>query len=169
MKRDINEIVDEYGQDLFKIAYVKLKSETDAEDIVQEVFYKYIKYPLEFKNLEQEKHWLFKVTVNLCKNLLKSGWKTRTVPFEEEYLKLQYEEQYNVLEEVQKLDYKYRGVVQLFYFEQLNTKQISKILKISESNARVRLNRARKDLKLEIERGEALDERKRIQGRMQEN
>ena len=156
MKNEIDEIVDKYGKMIYRIAYIYLKSKTDAEDITQEVFLKYMMNKKPFKDEEHRKNWILKVTVHLCINLRKSAWKRNTVPLNDDTLELQTEEQYKIFYDLDCLDEKYKMVVQLFYFEDLSTENISKILGISESNVRTRLNRARNELKRDFEKGEFL-------------
>ena len=57
----------------------------------------------------------------------------------------------DVFDKVMKLSEKYRIVLFLFYDEQYKIKYISKILKVSEANVKVRLNRGRKLLKEMLE------------------
>lgn len=52
-----------------------------------------------------------------------------------------------MLEDINRLNEKYKSVFQLFYFEDLKVAQISKILNISESAVKTRLKRAREILK----------------------
>lgn len=53
----------------------------------------------------------------------------------------------NLFETVMRLPKKYRIVIYLFYYEDYNIREIADILKISESNVKVRLSRARMLLK----------------------
>ena len=53
----------------------------------------------------------------------------------------------NLFEEVMKLPQKYRIVIHLFYYEDYSIKEIAEILKLSQSNVKVRLSRARALLK----------------------
>lgn len=156
MKKDMDEIIEKYTKMIYRIAYIYLKNVGDAEDIVQEVFIKYFMNDKEFIDEEHEKNWIIRVTVNLCKNVSVSGWRKHVVPLESKYLELQTEEQHRMLEHLERLNKKYRIVVQLFYYEDLSIERISKILGITESNVKTRLNRARKVLKEDIEKGEIL-------------
>lgn len=154
MKNEINEIIDKYAKMIYRIAYIYLKSKVDAEDITQEVFLKCMMYKKTFKDEEHIKNWLIKVTVHLCINLRKSAWKKNIVPLNDDILDLETEEQYKIFYDLDCLNEKNKIIVQLFYFEDLSTKEISKILGISESNVRTRLNRARNELKKDFEKGE---------------
>ena len=49
----------------------------------------------------------------------------------------------SLFEEVMKLPDKYRIVIHLFYYEDYTVREIAEILKLSESNVKVRLSRGR--------------------------
>lgn len=66
-----------YGKMVFRIAMVNLGNKEDAEETMQEAFYKLLYKSPEFKDEEHEKAWLIKVTVNLCRDILRSVWKKR--------------------------------------------------------------------------------------------
>ena len=154
MNDEINEIIDKYAKIIYRIAYIYLKSKSDAEDITQEVLIKYMMSNISFRDENHRKNWIIKVTVHLCINLRKSAWNKHTVSLYDDSLDLQTEEQYKMIYDLDCLSEKYRIVVQLHYYEDLSIEQISKILKISESNVKTRLNRARNELKKDIEKGE---------------
>ena len=57
----------------------------------------------------------------------------------------------DILEAIRSIPDKYSDVFNLFYFEDLNHKEISELIGIQESSSRSRLARAKKMLKKEIE------------------
>ena len=70
-----------------------------------------------------------------------------------ETLSFETPESRDLFEEVMKLPEKYRVVVHLFYYEDYSVKEIARILKISESNIKVRLSRGRAMLKDALKEG----------------
>lgn len=76
-------------------------------------------------------------------------WHQHKVSLEEYMKTLTFEtpESENLFEEVMKLPKKYRIVIHLFYYEDYSVKEIAEILKLSQSNVKVRLSRARALLK----------------------
>lgn len=56
-----------YSQMVYKIAFLYLKNEADALDIVQNTFFKLLTKK-EFNSEEHIKRWLLRVCINLCKN-----------------------------------------------------------------------------------------------------
>ena len=55
---------------------------------------------------------------------------------------------------LKKLSKKYNAVLYLFYYEGYSTKEMAELLHIKENNVRVLLNRARNQLRKEIEADE---------------
>ena len=68
---NIETIVNTYGDTLYRICYVILKSESDAEDVVQETIIKYFENKPSLKDYEHTKAWLITVAKNKCKDLLR--------------------------------------------------------------------------------------------------
>lgn len=159
MKRDIDEVIKKYKDLIYRTAYLNLKLKSYIDDVFQDVIIKYFTYKKDFENEEHEKNWILRTTINHCKNLSKTAWFRYTVSMGGDCLELETEEEYKILEELDKLSPKYKAVVQLFYYEDLSIEQISKILNISEETVRTRLCRARHELKIEIERRDKLDDR----------
>src|SRR5699024_2670756 len=75
--------IERYGDMVRRLCLVHLKNPADTEDIFQNVFLKYVLSPVVFESPEHEKAWLIRVTLNACKDLVKSFFRSRTVPLEE--------------------------------------------------------------------------------------
>ena len=150
---DLNEFIQssviKYSKTVAKTAFSYLKNTTDAEDITQEVFLILMqKHPI-FENEEHIKAWLIRVTINKCKNHLKSGWFKSNNPLTEDIPYLP-PEQNNILSAVLSLDIKYRIPVHLYYYEGYSIKEIADIIKVPISTISTRLARGRKILKNRI-------------------
>ena len=61
-----------YADTVRRICMVHLKNEADTEDIFQTVFIKYLLSSPPFRDAEHEKAWFIRVTINACKDLLRS-------------------------------------------------------------------------------------------------
>ncbi|NLU52440.1 MAG: sigma-70 family RNA polymerase sigma factor [Clostridiaceae bacterium] len=142
-------VANKYKDTVFRVALNYLGNTYDAEDMMQEVFMKLFNSKNEFMSDEHIRHWLIRVTINLCKNSLRAPWKRRHVPIDE--LKasfvFEHEEQSAIFSAVMELKEKYRTVLYLFYYEDLTVKEISSMLNIKESAVTTRLSRAREQLK----------------------
>lgn len=143
-----------YGNMVFRIAMVNLGNKEDAEETMQEAFYKLLYKSPEFKDEEHEKAWLIKVTVNLCRDILRSVWQKRVVKMDD--IETYYGDPYdsNISKDIVQLPTKYKTVIYLYYFEDYSIKQISEVLKIKESATKMRLQRGRQLLKIELEGNE---------------
>ncbi len=144
-----NEVIislNKYSNMVFRLAFARTKNNHDANDIMQEVFLRYMKNNKEFKDEEHKKAWLIKTTINCSKTLLTSAWFRKTTSLEDnivEELKEKSEVYYATL----KLSKKYRTVIHLFYYEDMSISEISSLLNVKESTIKSQLNRARNKLK----------------------
>ena len=62
---------------------IYLKNYADTEDIFQTVFLKYVLSSVLFESEEHEKAWFIRVTINACKDLLKSFFRSRTISLDQ--------------------------------------------------------------------------------------
>ncbi len=148
----IHYILEKYSKSLIKIAFTYMKNIADAEDIVQEVYISLMRRGKDFDSEEHEKAWLIRVTINQCKNRLKSAWYRKSVPLDEDISYLP-EEESEVLAAVFELPVKYRSVIHLFYYENYSMQEISKLLRKSPGTIGTWLSRGRKLLKNKLDGG----------------
>lgn len=142
--------VEQYADTVRKICMLHLKNEADTEDIFQTVFLKYALYPGAFEDSEHEKAWLIRVTVNACKDVLKSFFRRHTVPIEEIQESLVSplpQEQSDVLEAVLSLPDKYKDVIYLHFYEGYSAVEIGRLLKKNVNTIYTLLSRAKAILK----------------------
>ncbi|MCR4673787.1 MAG: sigma-70 family RNA polymerase sigma factor [Lachnospiraceae bacterium] len=149
MRVTLQELVEKYKQNIYVASFGILKNKEDAEDVVQDTFYQYYVSKKEFDSEEHIKAWLLRVAINKSKNTVTSFWKKKNVSIEDfiETLTFDTPESKDLFETVISLPDKYKVVIHLFYYEDYSVKEIAKILGISESNVKVRLNRGRSILK----------------------
>ena len=129
-EQEANRAIQRYADTVRRICMVHLKNEADTEDIFQTVFLKYVLSSVFFESDEHEKAWLIRVTINACKDLLKSFFRSRTVPLDEllEQPAAIPPDNREVLEAVLSLPQRYRDVVYLHYFEDYTAPEISRVL-----------------------------------------
>ena len=129
---------------------IHLKNYADTEDIFQTVFLKYVLSSVSFESKEHEKAWIIRVTVNACRDLLKSFFRSRTVPLEElvrEPAAAPAGEDREVLEAVLSLPGKYKDVVYLHYYEGYTAPEIGQILGKNANTVYTLMTRAKGLLK----------------------
>ena len=142
---ELEQVMDTYGKTVYRLAYSQLRSSSDADDIYQEVFLRYFQKRPRFESEEHRKAWLLRVTINRAKSFAMSPWRRHTVPLEDRTVFRQQEEQ-ALDEALGCLEQKDRMLLHLFYYEQLSTRDIARLLDRKESTVRTQLTRARKRL-----------------------
>lgn len=141
-----------YGNMVYRLALVRTRSVSDAEDVTQEVFLRLIRSAPSFTSEEHAKAWLLTVTVNCSKTLLGSAFRRHTVSIDEivEPGKRDELPDPTVYDAVMKLPPKFRTAVHLHYYEDYSVKEIAQVMHASESAVKSWLFRARGLLKTEL-------------------
>ncbi len=146
MQSNDESVIRQYSGLVYRLAYARAGSRQDADEIYQEVFLRYLK---KHPNLENETHakaWFIRVTVNCANSLWRSPWK-RYMELTEDDLILETRETIDLSHALKKLPPNYREVIHLFYYEDLSTEEISRILNRKKSTIRTQLTRGRQILK----------------------
>ena len=134
-EREVNRAIELYADMIRRICLLHLKNHADTEDVFQEVFLKYILYSGVFESGEHEKAWFIRVTINACKDFMKSLFRRRTVPLEalsEDTASVMPEHQ-EVLEVVLSLPPRYKDSIYLHYYEGYTAREIGSILHKKEN------------------------------------
>ena len=128
------------------MAYVYVKNENDALDIVQEVAYRAFKNIETLKNPAYFKTWLTKITITTSLNLLKKNRKVvQLKPKYEEFIGLEDEDlllTITLQELLEQLSEEEKSIVTLRYYEEYSFKEIAEILEIPLGTAKTILYRA---------------------------
>ncbi len=140
--------MDRYADMVRRLCLIHVKNQADSEDVFQTVFVKYVLSSAVFENDEHEKAWFIRVTINACRDLLRSFFRSRTVPLEE-LIDLPAEESdtKEVLGAVLELPEKYRDVVYLHYFEGYTASEIGQLMKKNVNTVYSLLTRSKKLLR----------------------
>lgn len=151
-KEMFNSAARQYQDMVYRVALHALGSPQDAEDAVQEVFLRLYTEKKPFEGPDHLRRWLIRVTVNVCRDALKSPWRRRRVSLEElpETPVFDRPEQGELYREVMRLPEKYRTVLYLFYYEELTVKEIGQVLGLRTTAVTTRLHRARGKLKEQL-------------------
>lgn len=144
-EQEVNRAIERYADTVRRICFVHLKNRADTEDIFQTVFVKYLLHGEPFASEEHERAWIIRVTLNACKDLLKSFFRSRTVPLEEltDRAMPAETEQREVLQALLALPVPYRDVIYLHYYEGYTAPEIAGILGKNVNTVYTRLTRAR--------------------------
>lgn len=141
-----HEIIRKYFDTVYRLALSRTNNKDWAEDVLQDVFLKYIESNKVFQDEEHIKAWLITVTVNCTKRLFRAPWNVRHVPITEDIV-FETPEGNDVYSAVARLPAKYRTVIHLFYYEDMSVKQIARCLGMKENTVKSNLHRARSMLK----------------------
>lgn len=163
LEEKIQSVMKKYGNDVLRTAYYYVKDYQIAEDIFQEVFLKAYKGFSDFKGRSSEKTWLISITINTCKDFLKSSYHQKVVPmfdFMEDTVhtdgnlnKIDKEEERQIVRKaLMSLPEPYREILILVYFQEFSVKEAAAAMKIKENTAKSHLKRGREKLKQILER-----------------
>lgn len=151
---------------VMKVAYHVTYNQDVAEDICQDAFIRFYDKDMVFPSMEDAKFWLIRVVKNLSINHIKRKAREKASldkafkgpqvnPFKDGATELISQESVaTVRKAVSELPEIYKTVIVLREYADLNYKDIAKVLKISESNVKVRVHRARKELEAMLNREE---------------
>lgn len=159
---DIEALMRKYGNDVLRTAYMYVKDNHLAEDIFQDVFIKVNQKLNTFQGDSSIKTWIIRITINACKDYIKSAWNQKVTQFTEfqentlagkdEYSAVEQEDENRMVREaVVQLPQKYKDVLLCVYFQDMSIAETSKLLGIAEGTAKSRLSRAKEKLKLSLE------------------
>lgn len=145
-----------YLDTVYRVAFNYIKSAADADDVTQNVFLKLLKEQKPFESDDHVKNWLIRVTLNECKNLVRSKW-WKHESFEEyaENLSFDNPAQSDLFYAVMALPKKYRVPIYLHYYEEYSTQEIARILKVSKNTVCTQLRRGRELLRESLQEVDA--------------
>ncbi|MCH5192618.1 MAG: RNA polymerase sigma factor [Oscillospiraceae bacterium] len=140
--------MEQYRSMLFRLAYSCTGDLSCCDDIVQETFVKLYLRAKPFPDQEGKKAWLIRITINLSKNHVKSGYFRQRAELPDNISISDERDDAVALEEALKqLKPEYRGVIHLHYYMGYTAAEIGDILHISTTAVTTRLQRGREKLK----------------------
>lgn len=140
-------VYEKYSDVLYRIALSHLLSKEDAEDVVHDIFIKYMNNTFHFFSEEHEKAWFIRVTVNECHDHARRRKIRSHAPLDEALAVFEESGTGEVTREVLLLDGIYKTPILLHYYEGYSIEEIARIMRISVSAVKMRLSRAREMLK----------------------
>ncbi len=159
------DVYDDVFPVLIKVVYHIIRDRGIAEDLCQEAFLRYYNKRFPLPSIQESRYWLIRVAKNLAFNYRKR--KVREVNavdrIKQEGEKVQQDSHDGLVKEeikmairsaVDSLPVKYRSVLILKEYGELNYKEIAKILHISENNVKIRVYRARVLLENKLNMGD---------------
>ncbi len=149
MRSDTQVLFETYRQNVYAAAFSVCKNAADAEDILQETFLQYHQTNKQFDSEQHIRAWLLRVALNRAKDVYRKRKRRNETPLEDymETLTFPSPESGALFSAVMALPEHYRSVIHLFYYEDYTIDEIAKLLHLTQSNVKVRLNRGRGLLK----------------------
>ncbi|MDE7361745.1 MAG: sigma-70 family RNA polymerase sigma factor [Oscillospiraceae bacterium] len=150
---EFDRLYNNYKRLMFGIAYDILKNEQDAEDAVQDAFFKIADNLDRIADADspQARNFAAVVTRNICFNMLRKRHietdidgtdVSSDMSAEDEFLSAQGVE--TLERALESLPEKYRDILYLTAYEELSLREAAKLLGITYENAKSRVKRARK-------------------------
>lgn len=161
----MQQVVQQYGEYIYHLAYLYVKNKECAEEITQDVFYNFARKQEQFRGDAQLKTYLTRMAINRAHDELRK-MKRRTIlesvlpfiksePSAEKHV-IKSEVGQSVKEAVFALPIQYREVIILHYYEDYSVTEMTHLLQTSANTIHTRLRRAKQKLKLEL--GEQMEE-----------
>lgn len=157
---EMDAVIQKYQSMVYGLAFAKTGSRADADDVFQETFLAYFQAGKQFRDEEHRKAWLLRTALNMSRRVTASTWRQKTLPLEsavEMAEPFREEEENEVWRALQNLSEDYRLPIYLFYFEELSTEAIAKVLGVRPGAIRTRLSRGREQLRNML-KGDYFDE-----------
>lgn len=139
-------IIKQYSDMVYRLAFARVGTKHDADEVFQEVFLRFLKKKPIFRGEEHCKAWFIRVTINCSKSFWSSPWRKNIQPIADD-IAFETKESIDLCSELKKLPPKYREVIHLFYYEDMSIEEIGRILHRKNSTIRTQLTRARAKLK----------------------
>ena len=136
------DILNKYGNNLYRICLVTLKNQADAEDALQDTLVRYLQKAPRFESEEHQKAWLIRVAVNICRDMLR---KRRYHQEELENIPVPQadEQQQSALDALLTLQEQFRIPMTLHYVEGYSVAELAKLLSLTQSAVKMRLSKGR--------------------------
>jgi len=151
-----------YQLPLLRMCILYLHDEHLAKDAVQETFIKAYRNLDSFRSESSEKTWLMRIAINTCKNMYRSGWfrhVDRSVTPEQltQQPAPENKADTDLTAEIMRLPIKMKEVALLCWLQGMTQEEAADALGITRQAVGSRLNRARRKLRLAMERSDEHD------------
>ncbi|MBQ8314948.1 MAG: sigma-70 family RNA polymerase sigma factor [Lachnospiraceae bacterium] len=140
------DVFEKFKNTVYSVVFNYVRNAEDAADLQQDVFVKLLGSDVEYESEEHIKAWLIRVSINLCKNHLRSQSHLSDAPLSEEIPAEVKEESNDLFALVLTLPEKYRIPLHLFYYEEYSVRQIATAMELPEATVKIRLKRGREKL-----------------------
>lgn len=152
-KLDFETVYNRYGDLIYRVSLSCTRNREDAEDVVHDVFMRYLDHRQTFRDEAHRRAWLLRVAINRSRDLLRRGQLRQYDPLEE-VRNLAAPDHTGLELPLADLSEKYREPILLHYYEGFSVEEVARILMLTPSAVKMRLARAREQLRIQIEKEE---------------
>ena len=145
---ELGALYEAYADMIYRLALVRTRNRADAEDVLQDVFFRCLRRQPVFRDEEHQKAWLITAAINASKSLLSRADRRHGAGAEAlEFLSTEDDTDATVYNAVMQLPDKYRTAVHLFYYEGYSVEEIGRMTETKPSTVKSHLHRAREALR----------------------
>ena len=145
---ELGALYEAYADMIYRLALVRTRNRADAEDVLQDVFFRCLRRQPHFRDQEHQKAWLITAAINSSKSLLDRADRRHGAGAEAlEFLSTEDDTDNSVYNAVMQLPDKYRTAVHLFYYEGYSVEEIGRMTETKPSTVKSHLHRAREALR----------------------
>lgn len=166
IQREFSKIYDQFAEKIYRFIFIKVNSQQIAEDIASEAFLRcWNVYKQDPKQIENIQPFIYKVARNLVFDHYRQKSRTQTISTEDCSLldPVDIESAVSQKGDIEKVkavlakleNSEYQDMIIWHYIEDLPVPEIAKITDKPEGTVRVMIHRALKEIKKELDRGEA--------------
>ena len=158
----LTRLVSLYQLPLLRLCFAYLHDEEMAKDAVQDTFLKAYCHLADFRNESSEQTWLYRIAINVCKDMRKSSWfrhvdKSVSPDMIPEPAAEVNEQEYGLTLQIMNLPPKMREAALLCWLQGMTYEAAAQTLGISNHAIGTRLNRARIKLRAYLDGGDPDD------------
>lgn len=151
-KMNAEMVVRTYSDMIYGIAMRYVRNKMDADDVYSETFYRYFRRERTFESEEHRRNWLIRVAVNCSKDfLIRNGNDAELT--DDMYgdvnitgSNVSMEDVIDVRNALKQLREEYREIIELYYLNGLNTREIAMMLQKPHNTVMSQFRRAKDKL-----------------------
>lgn len=143
------ELIRQYEEPLYRVAYSYMHNEHDALEAMQELSYRSFRTIRKVKEPQYIGTWLTRITINICIDMLKK--QKREIPVEriaDEQYSYESAHEYELYDLLSQLDEPQREMIMMKYVEERRNAEIAQKLNIPEGTVKSRLHHSLRKLKM---------------------
>ncbi len=145
----------EYQDRMYRIAFNMLRNEEDAKDVLQDALLRAYSNLDSLRDPERFRPWIMQILVNCARDACKKRSRASVIYLDDsaDFMLGSQNDSESALDSmwlqdgIRQLDEKSRMILLLYYFEEMDIRDVSRIMDMTVSAVKVRLLRARQKLK----------------------